>query len=337
MASVLVTGGTGFIGLHLVEGLVQRGERVRCLVRPSSNPAALARLGVEIVVASLDDKFAVNSAVAGTTVVYHIAGIIRAFRVADFYAVNEQGTGHMAAACAAQPQPPRLILVSSIAAAGPCQRGQIRVESDPPAAISHYGRSKLAAERAAAQLAGRVPLTVVRPGIVFGPRDTGFYQVIRSIHRLHCHLSPGFRSPPLSYIHVSDLVELLLIAADRGARVSSNDKATPAQGCYFAAAPEHPTYAELGRMLRGMLSRPNAPVIPIPAPLAYCVGGLNELVGRLRGRAEELCRDKIHDALAPSWACSGEAAKRELGFEPSRPLVERLEETVTWCQENQWP
>jgi len=336
MAFVLVTGGTGFIGLHLVEALIRRGERVRCLVRSSSRTEPMAKLGVELAAAELDNAAAVRAALSGIDVVYHVAGIIRAFRTADFYRVNEQGAAQIAAACADQAQPPRLVLVSSIAAAGPCRLGQIRRESDPPAAISHYGRSKLAAERSAERFAANVPLTVVRPSIVFGPRDTGFVQVIQSIKRLHCHLSPGFRSPPLSYIHVTDLVELLLAAAEKGARVPANGAVEPGKGYYFAAAPEHPTYAELGRMLRAMLGEPRAPVIPVPGPLAYGMGALNEVVGRIRGRAEELCRDKIRDALAPSWACSGEAAKRELGFEPARPLVARLEETVGWCFDNKW-
>src|SRR5581483_5661701 len=121
-----------------------------------------------------------------------------AFRRGDFFEVNERGTRFVAEACAAQTFPPRLVLVSSVAAAGPAPRGQVRTEADPPAPVSHYGRSKLAGERAAAKFAASVPITIVRPGVVFGPRDTGFVQVLRSLRKFRCHLSPGFFPPALS-------------------------------------------------------------------------------------------------------------------------------------------
>jgi nucleoside-diphosphate-sugar epimerase len=256
--------------------------------------------------------------------------LIRVLRIDDFYRVNQQGTAAIAQACAAQPTPPRLVLVSSVAAAGPAPLGQIRIESDPPAPMSHYGRSKLAGEKEAAKFAGTVPLTIVRPGIVFGPRDTAFMKILRSIRMFRCHLSPGFSPPALSCIHIADLLELLLRAAERGCRVPVSENGHPGLGRYFAVAPEYPTYAELGRLLRPMLRRPFAPIIPVPGPLAYCVGGVNELIGRLRGKPEELCVDKIRDALVTSWACSGDAARRDLDFLPAKSLTERLQETVEW-------
>ena len=330
MSTVVVTGGTGFIGSHLVEELVRRGDRVRCLVRPTSQIGFLQSLDIETVTVGLDDVNELSAAVAGADVVFHVAGVIRAFRSSDFYRINQRGTAALTEACARQSRPPRLVLVSSIAAAGPSPRGQVRQESDTPSPQSHYGRSKLAAEREAIQFAGQVPLTIVRPGMVFGPRDTGFIQIIQAIRRLNCHLAPGLSPPALSYIHVADLIALLLVAADHGKRVPAGGGQT-GEGHYFAVASEYPTYTELGYLLREMLGRPRAPVIPVVAPLAYAVGGLNEIIGRFKGRPQELCIDKIRDALASSWACSGEMARRELGFVPAKPLADRLRETIDWC------
>src|SRR5437763_1099597 len=130
MSLVLVTGGTGFVGLHLVEELVRRGERIRCLVRPGSPVDAMQALGVEMIAAELYDLPALNQALDGVKTVHHVAGIIRAFRRADFYEVNERGTAFVAEACAAQRSPPRLVIVSSVAAVGPAPRGQLRIETD---------------------------------------------------------------------------------------------------------------------------------------------------------------------------------------------------------------
>ncbi len=333
MSTVVVTGATGFIGSHLVEELVRRGKRVRCLVRADSKLELLRSLNVEVVAVGLEEVEPLCAAVQSADVVYHLAGVIRAFHRRDFYRVNQQGTANLTAACARQSNVPRLVLVSSIAASGPCSRGQLRLESDPPNPQSHYGRSKLAAEEEAAKLADRVPLTIVRPGVVFGPRDTGFVQIIQAIRNFYCHLSPGLSPPALSYIHVGDLIELLLVAAERGKRVPAGG-GQHGVGRYFAVAPEYPTYAELGYLLRRMLGRYHAPVIPVIAPLAYALGGASELIGNIKGRPQELCIDKIRDALASSWACSGEAAKRELGFLPAKTLPQRLQETIDWCRAN---
>jgi len=331
MSNVLVTGGTGFIGLHLVEALVARGDRVRCLVRPNSCVAPLRTLGVELAFGDLDSCAALCAATAGVDVVYHVAGLVKACRHRDFYAVNEHGTRRLVVTCAKQAIPPRVLVVSSIAAAGPTARGRLRCEADLPSPVSHYGRSKLAAEIAASQFAASLPVTIVRPGIVFGPRDTGFMQVLRSLHRFRCHVCPGLEPPPLSFIHVGDLVNVIIAASVRGRRIPAAPGDQPGVGHYFAVAPEYPTYAEVGRLLRPMLGRNFAPILPLPGPLAYCVGGLNEVLGRMRGRAEELCVDKIREALVPSWACSGEAAKRDLEFVPPKTLAARFQETVNWC------
>ena len=147
---------------------------------------------------------------------------------------------------------------------------------------------------------------------------------------------PGFSPPALSYIHVTDLVELLLRVAERGACVPANSNGHPANGRYFAVGPEYPTYAELGRIVRPMLGRPRARILRVPAPMAWCVAGVSECLARLQSEARELNFDKVREALAPSWACSGEVASRELGFAPAQPLANRLQETIDWYGAHGW-
>ncbi len=330
MSHILVTGATGFIGTSLVEALIRRGDRVRCLVRSPDRAKSLQQLGAELAVGDLDDPAALAEAVAGTETVYHLAGLTKALSAEEMFRVNEAGTANFMQACADQPKPPLVVLVSSVAACGPAPRGQIRIEADPPAPMSNYGRSKLAGEQAAVKHADRVPLTIVRPGMVFGPHDVGMLHAFQSLRLFRSHFTPGLPPPPLSWIYIDDLIELLIRAAERGARVPAGENGTPGQGRYFAAAPEHPTWAEMGRMVRPMLRRPYALLIPFPGPLAWCIAGINEQLARLNGKPRWVNYDKIREALATSWACSGESAKRELGFTPPKPLAERFEETIAW-------
>lgn len=337
----LVTGANGFIGRHLAERLLADGKRVRLLVRRPETVGELQALGAEVVVGGLDDVAALTSAAAGVETVYHLAAMTSALSVDEMLRANRDGAENVARACAAQPQKPLLVQVSSIAAAGPARRGELRRETDVPVPVSNYGRSKLAGEEAVARFAGELPVTIVRPGIVFGPRNREMLPMFRSIKYAHAHFIAGWRSPALSLIHVDDCVEVLLRAAAQGSRLparAANPLAqlTSGAGVYFAAAGEYPDYAELGRMMRTLLKRPFAPIIPLLGPLAWMAAGANEQIARLRGRPDSFNFDKIREATAPSWACSAELAARDLSFSPPQPLQQRLQSTVDWYQQERW-
>lgn len=337
----LITGVSGFIGRHLAERLLADGKRVRLLVRRPESVAELQSLGAEVVVGGLNDAGALSSVVQGVETVYHLAAMTSALSVAEMLSVNRDGAGNIARACAAQRDKPLLVQVSSIAAAGPAPRGGLRRETDLPAPVSNYGRSKLAGEQAVAQFAGEVPTTIVRPGIVFGPRNREMLPMLRSIKYVRAHFVAGWQPPALSLIHVEDCVELLLQAAATGSRLPAPDsdplsQLTSGRGVYFAVIEEYPDYAELGRMMRSLLQRPRAPIIPLLGPLAWMAAGINEQIARWRGRSDSFNFDKIREATAASWACSAELARRELGFAPKLPLERRLQSTVQWYQQQQW-
>ncbi|MCS7237045.1 MAG: NAD-dependent epimerase/dehydratase family protein [Thermoguttaceae bacterium] len=346
MASVLVTGGSGFIGFNLVCKLVERGDDVTVLVRSTSRVDKLRQLGVKLAEGDLLSPELLAPAVRGKDVVYHVAGVTRTLNPRDLWKINELGVAHMAAACAAQDRPPVLIVVSSLAAAGPSKFGQPRREEDPPRPVSFYGRSKLAGEMAARRYAGQVPITVVRPPVVFGPHDPNSVPMFRSVYRWGVHLAPGWGRRQYSLIHAEDLVHLLILAAERGERLeplrgqpdklSSADLAQLGRGVYYAAGPEFPSWAEVGRLLGKVFGRNRVWIIRVAAPGVWMIATCVECLERLRRKPMYLDWDKAREITSGSWACSGRKAAEQLGFAPAFPLLERLRQTAEWYRQAGW-
>jgi dihydroflavonol-4-reductase len=331
----LVTGASGFIGPHLVRVLRREGRHVRCLVRRTSLTAPLVELGVELVVGDVTDAASLRGAVQGVDEVYHLAGVTKAFRPAGFVAVNETGTHHLATACAESVRQPVLVLVSSMAATGAAPAGRDRHEGDPPAPVSNYGRSKRAGELVAESFADRVPTTIIRPPIVFGEGDRDMLQMYVPIRWTGIHFVPSLATRRMSLVYASDLAEALLSAAERGARISAGN-GEPGRGYYFTAFDEQPSYAELGHMIGRALARRWTIAVPTPELIGWGLAGANELVARVRGTPGIVNFDKMREAAAGSWICSAARARKELGFSPTVPLMERLEQTARWYRDQRW-
>jgi nucleoside-diphosphate-sugar epimerase len=334
--SVLVTGASGFIGQHLVRRLIGRGDRVSCLVRATSRLDELRSSGAQLIVGDATDRAGIEQALAESQagVVFHLAGLVKAVRPADFARVNAGGVESVAAACAHRAERPVLIIVSSLAATGPGAADQPRGEGDSPAPVSAYGRSKLAGELAAARHAGEMEITIVRPPIVFGPGDRGVLEIFRPIARRGVHVVPGRQERRVSLIHVADLVALLLLAAGKGERLRPNG--APGQGIYFIAAQEDPTYVELGQAMARALGRKRARVVHLPGPLVRLVGFCGDALGRVRQRPGWVNSDKMAEALAGSWTCSSAKAREQLGWSPAATLADRLRETAQWYRQAGW-
>ncbi|MCE9629940.1 MAG: NAD-dependent epimerase/dehydratase family protein [Planctomycetia bacterium] len=336
MHTAFVTGATGFIGRHLVDGLLDRGCEVRCLVRDPSRAEHLRRDGVQLVNGSLANVGAWQGELAGCDVVFNAGGLCMARSRDELFAINERAVGDLADACAALETPPPLVHVSSLAAAGPSPNGNtVRDERDGLAPVSAYGASKLAGDVTLRRRATQLPITAVQPGIVFGPHDTKMLPLYQMINTTRLHLPMGLRPVPLSLIHIDDLVSLLLSAADRGERMRPvNGCPHEPSGIYHACDDrEHPTYEELGRRVARAIGRGVA-VIRLPAALALPFVAAIEGCWNLLGQATLISRDKLREATARSWAASAAKARDQLGFAAAAPIDDRLRETGDWFRSN---
>jgi dihydroflavonol-4-reductase len=241
------------------------------------------------------------------------------------------------AAAAAQPNPPVVVLISSLAAVGPAPRGRLRVESDPICPISLYGRSKRAGELAAEEFADRVPITVVRPGIVFGQGDRMSLPLFTVPASSRIHMVPGYFPHRFSFIHVDDLAQILVRVAEKGNRLvpGAQSSGCRSPGYYFAADDQHPTYYELGTLIGQALGKY---VVSVPWALVavWIAAVIHETNGRLTHQLVHVSFDKAREASAGAWNCDARSTWTELGYRPPFSLAERLQQTVQWYRGAGW-
>ena len=169
---VLLTGGSGFVGSYVAEQLSELGHTVRALVRPASDRRVLEKVrGLEFVIGAVEKADTLGDAVRGCDAVVHVAGLVKARTPQEFFAVNTDGSKNLLEAAIAAGTVRRFVQVSSLAAIGPSKDGQPVADGARPGPVTHYGRSKLAGELAVLGAADKIPVTVIRPPLVYGPRD----------------------------------------------------------------------------------------------------------------------------------------------------------------------
>ena len=326
--TVLLTGGTGFIGSHCAEQLSGAGIQVRALVRPTSDTSLLETLpGVTLARGHMEDPDALRRAASGVRGVIHAAGLVKARRPEDFHLVNALGTKHLLEAVVeVAPELERFVLVSSLAAAGPSQDGQPRPRGTTPSPVTEYGRSKLAAEAFATEQAGRLPITVLRPPAVYGPRDREVFAFFKSV-QLGVLPITGSPSSRLSTIYGPDCASACIAALDAD---------VPSGSVYEIDDGEPRTLAGLIADIEAALGRRAWLRIPIPGPVLYAAAAATEAAGRVLGRPVMLTRDKTHELRAPHWVADSEPVRDAIGWSPSAGFTEGARRTATWYRNHGW-
>ena len=352
MSTALITGSNGFIGSHLVEYLQDRGDVAYAMVRKTSNTKNLDHRTVDYRYAGLTDVDSLAAAMEDVDVVYHLAGMTAGREAQDYERINGGGTANvLAAAKAARNGPRKVVYVSSLAAAGPSDHAVARAEHHAPNPISIYGRSKFSGERAAHEAArdGAIEVTIVRPPVVYGPRDEDFLQVIQMANgRLVLKL--GFRSAWFSVVHPHDLVRGMVLAGDTGRHIPSDAESHAlaggglphdqhhdghhgdGEGIYFITDGGQYTWAELGHRSAAALGK-TAYTLTIPVSVAYPAAFVSEMFGKLRGKLPIFNRDKVREGSASGWWAGIDRARDELGYAPEMPFDAGIADTVRWVKD----
>ena len=220
---------------------------------------------------------------------------------------------------------PRLVHVSSLAAAGPSPDGKPLVEDAECRPFTHYGKSKLEGERLVRGSALGARAVIVRPPVVYGPRDTDVLHMFRAASRGRL-LSIGRQERYFSLIYVRDLVEGLIAAAECPQAAGRT---------YYLAQPEPLSWSAFFAAAAGLFGRiPRTLAVPRAAAWAVGLGG--EVWSRLAGRPSIISREKIAEACCTYWTCDAGRATRELGFAASTALPEGMAETIAWYRKAGW-
>jgi len=319
---VLITGGTGFLGSHLVDRLLEDPDtEVHALVRNPSKTRWLEASGrVRILQGTLSN---VPPLPAGLSVVYHLAGLTKACKSSDYYTANQAGTANLFCALARADGSPRVVHISSLAAAGPSSAGRPVREDDPPQPVSPYGLSKLLAEGEALAWKDRFPVVILRAAAVYGPRDEDFLKFFSWIRKGILPLY-GRRKKTISLCSARDAVRAALAAARADVR----------SGELFNIAHAQPaTWEETGEVAARILGL--KPIrVRIPAWVVFLGCAASGGLGRLRGRPAALNLGKYKEMKPEAWEADVRRAREILGFEAQVSLEDGLREAIDWYVRN---
>lgn len=332
MSRIFVTGANGFIGSHLIEHLLRRGDEVIGLIRVGSDVRSLEPLGktygdrLRLVVGDLRDRAALELALDDAEYIYHLAAVLMATSSHAFRETNVDGTRNLLQAVAnrSRGRVRRFLFASAQAAAGPSPDGRPLDESAPLRPVSAYGRSKADAEAVAWEFSDRVPITIVRPVAVYGEREQdisrGTFPMVKA------GLAPklGFAAKTASVIYVGDVVTGMIAAAE---------SRQAAGRIYFLADPHpYPQHELVDAMARAMGRRIRLPVT-VPHLMLSVIATFAEFGHRFDHKRPMLTRDKVRELKQRWWVVTPAAAIRDLGWSPQVSLRDGMARAVAeWSQ-----
>jgi len=302
---VAVTGATGFIGRRIVRMLIECGYTVRALARGlPAGVQADSDAAISWTLGTLDDTEALTALVKDAIAVVHCAGAIKAANRQAFLDINGGGTRRLAEIAAAQPKPPRFILMSSLAAREP--------------GLSAYASSKRTAELAVRTLQPGLPAVILRPPAVYGPGDMETLKVFQMAAKGFV-LAPMVQNARASLVHVDDVAGAVIAALrldDLPLQPIEFDDGTP-------GAHSWPEIAAAA----GAALRTTPKVIPIPAAVLYLVGAAASLSAVLTHRPTVLSWGKVPELLHPDWVS---ARSTFAGYKPLWNIEKGFKDTVSW-------
>lgn len=328
MSRVFVTGANGFIGSHLVAALLERGDEVIGLVRPTSDLRTLKSLfgkygpRFELVVGDVREPETFSPYLNDVDYVYHLAAVLMGTSQEEFMETNVEGTRCVLEAAARNRGPgfQRLLFTSSQAAAGPSPDPTPIDETHPAKPVSWYGKSKAAAEEIAREYNEKgLPVTIARPVAVYGERERDLSGGTFAIVRLGFKPMVGLRRKVVSFVHVEDLVRGLIKAATNS---------TARGKTYFFTNPQTYRDTQIVEAIADAFEK-RLRIALVTPHFALWLGAIGaEWLHRFSRARPALTRDKVREVKQRRWAATAEAAHRDFGWQAALSLGEGMRRAV---------
>lgn len=322
--NAFVTGGTGFIGSHLTESLIENPdyEIVKCLVR--SREKWLEGKSYQKVSGSLHSLNTLKGALSSDDIIFHIAAVVKAPTQREFDYANVEATENLMR-IAEKKGIKKMVVLSSLAAAGPSS-GTPLTELSLMNPVSRYGESKKRMEQLIhAIIPDDMSVTILRPPAVYGPREDQIYTLFKMMkYGLAPIVGNGYH-PELSMVYVKDVVQAIVKAAGQ---------TDPGVHTYFICGPEIANWNRIREIVSTKLDRKSL-AIKIKPEWVKNIAGALETTASFFGSYPVINREKANEMIL-EWTCSHEKATRELNYKPEYSLEEGLSRTLTWYKKHGW-
>lgn len=321
----VVTGANGFIGSHLIPFLLSKNHIVKCIVRKTSDLKWIEHLDVAFITCGLNDITPLAQAFEGASYIFHLAGSTRAKKYEGYVYGNITLTENVLKAARGIESVQRIILTSSLAASAPSKLDYPATELTPSDTVSMYGKSKLAMEHKVKESYADLPYVIVRPPVVYGPRDTEVYLFFQAVSKGLISII-GFNKKQVSLVYIDDLVQGLYLSA-------TQEKAK--QQTYFFVSDTLLQWKEVGQTAANILGK-KAITLRIPHFIVFIIAGIAGLLNTFQKRAPTLNWEKAKEITKEAWTCSSAKAEKELGYQPKFSYQEGFKITLDWYKENGW-
>jgi len=272
--------------------------------------------------ASYLDVDTLREAIHDAEYIFHIAGVTKAKKQSQYHQGNVLATRNLLEAATGNSKLKKFCYVSSLTAVGPSPDGTLLDEEAPCHPITSYGVSKLEAETVCQLYANRIPIVILRPPAVYGPRDRDLLEIFRWVKH---GFKPVFGSNEkrLSVVYGPELARALVEA--------TLSEKTAGQ-TYFAADPTSYRLSDVLDLVSGIFGKRGINVL-LPSSLLYTLGGIAELGTVFSSSAPVLNFEKVRDLVQMYWVCSPRKLEEHIGFRTQVSLEGSLRSTIAWYRE----